>query len=269
MNSCSQPLALFGGVGIGNERELPHCKAHIVCNPFNCGGSGPGCLLCHGKLGADAGDALAHDRPLSRWPHACGGGRSRSAQRLLRRPGRRRGLEVHRLRPHLESDLRWQDTQSIGAIAVAPSDSNVVYVASGEGLHRPDLSVGDGIYRSADAGRTWTHLGLRDGQQIPALAVDPTQSQSAVRRGAGPSLRTESPSAASSARRMAARPGKRSSTRTRTPAAPIVAIDPKNPQIVYAALWDARLGPWEDKNSTKERTAASSSRPTAATPGSN
>jgi photosystem II stability/assembly factor-like uncharacterized protein len=67
-----------------------------------------------------------------------------------------------------------QDTQSIGAIAVAPSDSNVIYVASGEGLHRPDLSVGDGIYRSADAGRTWTHLGLRDGQQIPALAVDPS-----------------------------------------------------------------------------------------------
>jgi hypothetical protein len=66
-----------------------------------------------------------------------------------------------------------QDTQSIGAIAVAPSDSNVVYVASGEGLHRPDLSVGDGIYRSADAGKTWTHLGLRDGQQIPAIAVDP------------------------------------------------------------------------------------------------
>ncbi|MGA7707176.1 MAG: hypothetical protein WCD77_05285, partial [Acidobacteriaceae bacterium] len=63
-----------------------------------------------------------------------------------------------------------QDTQSIGAIAVAPSDNNVVYAASGEGLHRPDLSVGDGIYRSADAGKTWTHLGLRDGQQIPAIA---------------------------------------------------------------------------------------------------
>jgi photosystem II stability/assembly factor-like uncharacterized protein len=66
-----------------------------------------------------------------------------------------------------------QPTQSIGAIAVAPSDNKVIYVASGEGLHRPDLSVGDGIYRSADAGKTWTHLGLREGEQIPALAVDP------------------------------------------------------------------------------------------------
>ena len=81
-----------------------------------------------------------------------------------------------------------QDTQSVGAIAVAPSDSNVIYVASGEGLHRPDLSVGDGIYRSADAGKTWTHLGLRDGQQIPAIAVDPSDPESALRRGAGASL---------------------------------------------------------------------------------
>src|SRR5579872_5973948 len=47
-----------------------------------------------------------------------------------------------------------EPTQSIGAIAVAPSDPNIIYVASGEGLHRPDLSVGDGIYRSMDAGKT-------------------------------------------------------------------------------------------------------------------
>src|SRR6266404_4092864 len=66
-----------------------------------------------------------------------------------------------------------QPTQSIGAVAVAPSDPNIIYVGSGEGLQRPDLSIGDGIYRSTDAGRTWEHLGLRDGQQISALLVDP------------------------------------------------------------------------------------------------
>ena len=65
-----------------------------------------------------------------------------------------------------------QPTASIGAIAVAPSNPNVVYVGSGEGLHRPDLSVGDGVYKSTDAGKTWTHLGLRDEKQIPQLAVD-------------------------------------------------------------------------------------------------
>ena len=66
-----------------------------------------------------------------------------------------------------------QPTGSIGDIVVSPSDPNIIYVGSGEGLHRPDLSVGDGIYKSTDAGKTWTHLGLRDGQQISQMAVDP------------------------------------------------------------------------------------------------
>src|SRR6267142_414139 len=66
-----------------------------------------------------------------------------------------------------------QPTGSVGCIAVAPSDPNIVYVGSGEGLQRPDLSVGDGTYKSTDAGKTWTHLGLRDGQQIPQIAIDP------------------------------------------------------------------------------------------------
>src|SRR5258708_17301314 len=61
---------------------------------------------------------------------------------------------------------------SVGAIAVAPSDLNVIYVGSGEGLQRPDLAVGDGMYKSRDAGKTWTHLGLRDAQQITAIVVD-------------------------------------------------------------------------------------------------
>ena len=66
-----------------------------------------------------------------------------------------------------------QPTQSIGALAVAPSDPRVVYAGSGEGLQRPDLSVGDGLYASHDAGATWTHLGLRSGQQIAKIAIDP------------------------------------------------------------------------------------------------
>ena len=55
-----------------------------------------------------------------------------------------------------------QPTQSVGAIAIAPSNPNILYVGSGEGLHRPDLAVGNGVYKSTDAGKSWTHLGLDD-----------------------------------------------------------------------------------------------------------
>jgi photosystem II stability/assembly factor-like uncharacterized protein len=64
-------------------------------------------------------------------------------------------------------------TQSIGALAVAPSNPDVIYVGSGEGLRRPDLSIGDGVYKSIDGGKTWNHLGLRDGQQIGSILIDP------------------------------------------------------------------------------------------------
>lgn len=66
-----------------------------------------------------------------------------------------------------------QPTGSIGDIALAPSNPNVIYVGSGEGLQRPDLSTGDGMYKSTDGGKTWMHLGLREGQQIASIAVDP------------------------------------------------------------------------------------------------
>ena len=68
---------------------------------------------------------------------------------------------------------------------------NVIYVGSGEGLQRPDLSTGDGIYKSTDAGKTWTHLGLRDGQQIPQIVVDPRDPNRLFVAVLGPSVRAE------------------------------------------------------------------------------
>jgi hypothetical protein len=67
-----------------------------------------------------------------------------------------------------------QPTGSIGAIAVAPSDPNIIYVGTGAGIIRPDLAVGDGMYKSIDGGKTWQHLGLRDSQMIAMIDVDPT-----------------------------------------------------------------------------------------------
>src|SRR6187455_376326 len=69
-----------------------------------------------------------------------------------------------------------ESTGSIGAIAVAPSNPNVIYVGSGAGIIRPDLAIGDGMYKSTDAGKTWQHLGLRDSQMIAAIAVDPVNA---------------------------------------------------------------------------------------------
>ena len=140
-----------------------------------------------------------------------------------------------------------QNTQSIGAIAVAPSDPNRVYVASGEGLHRPDLSVGNGIYRSDDAGKTWKHLGLRDGQQIPALAVDPRDPNrlfaAVLGHPYGPN--TE---------RGIFRSTDGGDTWTKVlykdqnTGGYDVEIDSAQPDVVYATLWQERLGPSEDDN---------------------
>ena len=66
-----------------------------------------------------------------------------------------------------------QTTGSIGAIAVAPSDPNIIYVGTGAGIIRPDLATGDGVFKSTDAGKTWQHLGLRDSEMIANIEVDP------------------------------------------------------------------------------------------------
>src|ERR1700693_531137 len=140
-----------------------------------------------------------------------------------------------------------QPSQSIGAIAVAPSDPNIIYAASGEGLQRPDLSVGDGIYKSTDAGKTWTHLGLRDGQQIPALAVDPRDPNHLFAAVLG------HPYGPNEERGIFAstdggKTWKKSLCKDQDTGGSDVQIDPANPDVMYASMWRVRQGPWEDRN---------------------
>ena len=140
-----------------------------------------------------------------------------------------------------------QPTQSVGAIAVAPSDPNVIYVGSGEGLHRPDLSVGDGIYKSTDAGKTWIHLGLRDGQQIPALVVDPRDPNRVFAAVLG------HPYGANQERGIfrstdGGQTWQKVLYRDENTGGSDLQIDPSNPDLIYASLWEVREGPWEDRN---------------------
>jgi photosystem II stability/assembly factor-like uncharacterized protein len=140
-----------------------------------------------------------------------------------------------------------EPSQSIGAIAVAPSDHNIIYVASGEGLHRPDLSVGNGIYKSTDAGKTWTHLGLRNGQQIPALVVDPRDPNkvfaAVLGHPYGPNQERgifRSTDGGSTWQKIL--------YKDENTGGSDIEIDLSNPDVLYASLWETREGPWEDNN---------------------
>src|SRR5262249_18761827 len=138
-----------------------------------------------------------------------------------------------------------QPTGSVGSIAVAPSDPNVIYAGSGEGLQRPDLSVGDGLYKSVDAGKTWTHLGLRDGQQIPQIAVDPRDANRVLVAVAG---HPYGPNAERGIFRSTdgGQTFEKVLYKDENVGGADVLFDPTNPDVAYAGLWEARQGPWEN-----------------------
>jgi len=134
-----------------------------------------------------------------------------------------------------------EPTGSIGAIAVAPSDPNIIYVGTGAGIIRPDLATGDGVYKSSDAGKTWTHLGLRDTQMIANIDVDPSNPNrffvAALGHPYGPN-----------AERGVFRSTDGGATfekvlyKDEYTSGDDVCIDPKDPNIVYAGLWQQQQG---------------------------
>lgn len=138
-----------------------------------------------------------------------------------------------------------QPTGSIGSIAVSRSNPDIVYAGSGEGLHRPDLSVGDGIYKSTDAGKTWTHLGLRDGQQIPRIIVDPADPNrlfvAVLGHPYGPSTERGVFRSTDGGRTFEKVLYKDENT-----GASDIEFDPGSSRTIYACLWEARQGPWEN-----------------------
>jgi photosystem II stability/assembly factor-like uncharacterized protein len=136
-----------------------------------------------------------------------------------------------------------QPTGSVGALAVAPSDPNVIYVGSGEGLRRPDLSTGDGIYKSTDGGRTWTHLGLRDGQQIGSILIDPRDPSrifvAVLGHPYGPNPERGVFRSIDGGQNF-----QKILYADENTGAIDLAFDPSNPQTIYADMWASRRGPW-------------------------
>jgi photosystem II stability/assembly factor-like uncharacterized protein len=135
---------------------------------------------------------------------------------------------------------------SIGAIAVAPSDANTVYVGTGEPDIRSQHSYGNGMYKSTDAGHTWSHIGLDATLHIGKIAVDPNDASrlyvAALGDVYGPNPERglyRSLDGGKTWKKILA-----SSTRPNDVGAIDVAIDPKNPKIVYASLWSTRRPPW-------------------------
>src|SRR5215471_11533921 len=129
-----------------------------------------------------------------------------------------------------------ESTGSIGAIAVAPSDPSVIYVGSGAGIIRPDLATGDGIYKSTDTGKTWTKLGLPDSQMIAHIDVSPRDPNrlfvAVLGHPYGPSAERGIFRSTDGGRTFDKVLYKDEYT-----SGDDVRIDPSDPNIVYAALW--------------------------------
>ena len=138
-----------------------------------------------------------------------------------------------------------QPTGSVGDVVVSPSNPDVIYVGSGEGLQRPDLSVGDGIYKSVDAGNTWVNTGLKDGQQIGGLAIDPKNENRVFAAVLG---HPYGPNTERGVYRTTngGKTWEQVLYKDENTGAIQVTIDPNNPNIIYADMWAGRQGPWEN-----------------------
>jgi photosystem II stability/assembly factor-like uncharacterized protein len=136
-----------------------------------------------------------------------------------------------------------QPVGSIGAIAVAPSDPNIIYVGSGEADMRSDIAYGNGMYKSTDAGKSWTHIGLADSRQIARILVDPADPNkvfvAALGHAYGPN--TERGVFRS---KDGGQTWQRVLFHDENTGAIDLAFEPGNPNTLYAALLQTRRPPW-------------------------
>ena len=136
-----------------------------------------------------------------------------------------------------------QHVASIGAIAVAPSDPNVIYAGTGEADIRSSLSAGDGIYKSTDAGKTWRNMGLRDSKQIGRILVHPKNPDivyvAVLGHAYGPN-----PDRGVFRSTDGGQSWQRVLDKGPDIGATDLAFEPENPRVIYATTWQARRSPW-------------------------
>ncbi|HET9389876.1 MAG TPA: hypothetical protein VFO44_09540 [Steroidobacteraceae bacterium] len=136
-----------------------------------------------------------------------------------------------------------QKIASIGAIAVADSNHDVLYVGTGEACPRGNITYGDGVYKSLDAGKTWEHVGLTDTRHIGAIVIDPHNPDVVLVAALGHAF---GPNEQRGVFRTAdgGKTWQRVLYRDHDTGAIDVALDPHDPNIVFAALWQMRRQPW-------------------------
>ncbi|HEY6659601.1 MAG TPA: hypothetical protein VI031_00620 [Pyrinomonadaceae bacterium] len=132
---------------------------------------------------------------------------------------------------------------SIGAIAVAPSDPNVIYVGTGEADMRDSIAFGNGMYKSTDAGKTWKHIGLENTKQIGRIIVDPKNPNTVFVAALG-LVYGPNPDRGVYRSRDGGVTWQRIIFKNDDVGAIDLAFDPTDSQIVYATLWNARRPPW-------------------------
>jgi photosystem II stability/assembly factor-like uncharacterized protein len=136
-----------------------------------------------------------------------------------------------------------QPVASIGAVAVAASNPDIVYVGSGEADMRSQISYGNGVYKSTDAGRTWRHLGLDDTRQIGKVAVDPRNPDVVFVAALGHAYGAN-PDRGVYRSRDGGATWQKVLFKSNDVGAIDLAFDPADAQIVYASLWNTRRPPW-------------------------